>query len=213
MAVNDRLIEFVREALSVGQSREHIRAALTEAGWSEHEIAESLASFATTDFTPPVPCPRPHLTARDTFIYLLLFASLGFVASYLVTLVHSALDLKLPSSTDSQWLNLYATRMIRFSIAVLVVSAPVFVWMTVYTRRQVSEDAGRRRSPARRWLTYLALLVAALVFLGDAVYVIFSFLNGEATTRFLLKALTVACVSLPIFGFYLHDIEEHVDER
>lgn len=213
MAVNDRLIQFVREALSNGRSREDIRDALTAAGWSKHEIAESLAAFAATDFTPPVPRPRAHLTARDTFVYLLLFASLAFVAIYLITLVHGLLDLLLPDPGAEYWEERNAMDDIRWSIATLLVATPVFVWMTLHVRRQILEDAGRRRSPARKWLTYMALFIAALVFFGDAVFVINSFLNGEATLRFLLKALTVACVSGTIFAFHLRDIEEGVDER
>ena len=42
---------------------------------------------------------------------------------------------------------------------------------------------------------------------------IYSFLSGEATLRFLLKALTVAAVSAAIFVFYLRDIRDDGDER
>ena len=49
--------------------------------------------------------------------------------------------------------------------------------------------------------------------LGDITYVIYSFLTGEATLRFLLKAAVVACVSGAVFWFYLRDIEEQADER
>jgi hypothetical protein len=213
MATDDRLIQFVREALSTGRTRDDIRMVLTNAGWSKHEIAEALGSFADTKFIPLVPRPRTHLTARDTFVYLLLFASLGFVASYLVTLVHAILELALPDPGDPEWRERNATDSIRWSIATLAVTTPVLVWMTRFTRHQILEDAGRRRSPVRKWLTYVALFVAALVFFGDAVFVIYSFLNGEATLRFLLKALTVACVSAAIFAFYLRDIEDGVSER
>ncbi len=213
MAVNDRLIQFVQDALANGQPREDIRAALNEAGWSEHEVSEALASFATTAFLPPVPRPRTQLTARDAFIYLLLFTSLAFVASYLIALVHSILDLALPAPGDPEWAFRGATDNIRWSIAFLIVATPVFVWMTVVTRRQINKDIGHRRSPVRKWLTYMALLVSALVFFGDAVFVIYAFLTGEATLRFFLKALTVACVTAVIFAFYLHDIEADTDER
>lgn len=213
MATNDSLIQFVREALSVGHSREDIRAALADAGWSERETAEALAAFATIQFSPPVPRPRPQLTARDAFIYLLLFTALAFVVANLVALVHGILDLSLPDPSDSTWIGRSATFRIRWSIAMLVVATPVFVWMTLYTRRQIAEDAGRRRSLVRKWLTYLAMFLSALVFFGDAVFVIYSFLNGEATLRFLLKALTVACVSGTVFAFYLRDVEAGSDER
>jgi hypothetical protein len=213
MPVDDRLVQFVREALSAGRARDDISVVLTSAGWSKHEIAQALGGFADTGFTPPVPRPRIHLTARDTFVYLLLFASLAFVASYLVMLVHAIIDLALPDPADGEWRVRSATDHIQWSIAILAVATPVFVWMTVFTRRQISEDAGRRRSPVRKWLTYMALFVTALVLCSVAVYVIYSFLSGEATLRFLLKALTVAAVSAAIFVFYLRDIRDDGDER
>lgn len=213
MAVDDRLVQFVSEALSTGRTRDDIRVVLTNAGWSEHEIAEALGSFAEIDFIPLVPRPRAHPTARDTFVYLLLFASLAFVGSYLVELIHAILDLALPESDETGWRERNATNRVRWSIATLTVATPVFVWMTRFTRRQISEDAGRRRSPVRKWLTYVALFFAALVFFSDAVFVIYNFLKGEATLRFLLKALTVACVSGAIFAFYLRDIGDGADER
>lgn len=213
MPIDDRLTQFVREALSAGRARDEIRAVLTSAGWSGHEIAQALGAFADTGFTPPVPRPRIHLTARDTFVYLLLFASLAFVASYLVTLIHAILDLSLPDPSNEEWRVRNATNSIQWSIATLAVATPVFVWMTVFTRRQISEDAGRRRSPVRKWLTYLALFVTASVLCSVAVYVIYSFLSGETTLRFLLKALTVAIVSAAIFGFYLRDIRDDGDDR
>lgn len=213
MAVNSTLVQFVHDALSAGRSRDDIRSALIDAGWSQPEIAGSLSAFAATDFTPPVPRPRPHLTARDTFIHLILFSSLGFVAFNLVSLVHGILDLALPDPTASGWEESYAKDSIRWSIAALVVSTPVYVWMSFVVHRQIRKDSGHRRSSARKWLTYMALFVAALVFLGDITYVIYSFLTGEATLRFLLKAAVVACVSGAVFWFYLRDIEEQADER
>ena len=123
------------------------------------------------------------------------------------------LDLTLPDPGAEAWSDRRATDRVRWSISILVIAAPVFVWMTLYTRRQLHEDAGRRRSLVRKWLTYLALFLSALAFLGDAAFVVYNFLAGEATLRFLLKALTVACVSAAIFIFYLRDVEADVDEQ
>ncbi|MDJ0638422.1 MAG: DUF5671 domain-containing protein [Paracoccaceae bacterium] len=213
MATNDILTQFVREALALGNSREDIQSALDDAGWSTREIAEAMEAFATTDFNPPVPKPRPQLTARDAFVYLVLFTALAFVATNLINLIHAVLDLILPDPGAEAWTDGRATDRARWSISILVIAAPVFVWMTLYTNRQIHEDAGHRRSLVRKWLTYLALFISALVFLGDAAFVIYSFLAGETTMRFLLKALTVACVSAAVFVFYLRDVEADADEQ
>lgn len=208
MASKDPVVQFVREALLKGHSRPEIKAALQDAGWSKWEISQGLASFAETDFSPPVPKPHPQLTARDAFVYLVLFTSLGFTAGFLISLISANLNILLPDPSDDLYRAEQSAEIIRMAISVLVIAAPVYIWMTVYTRRQIAADAGHKRSLVRKWLTYLALFVAAMFFLGDGVMVIYTFLDGEMTMRFILKALTFALISGAIFGFYLRDVEE-----
>jgi hypothetical protein len=208
----DSVGRFVRDALLADRSRADIREALDQAGWSENEVNEALAEFSEVKFTPPIPKPRPQLTARDVFIYAVLFTALTFTAIYLISLIHSILDLRMPDSADHQYVERYATGHMRYAIATLIVATPVYFWMSLYTRRRIEKDAGHRRSPVRKWLTYLTLFVAALTFLGDVTYLIYEFLQGEATMRFLLKSATVALVTLAIFTFYLRDVEYLKDE-
>lgn len=207
MASKDSVSQFVRDALLAGQSRENIRNALIQAGWSDRDVSDALAEFSEVEFTPPVPRPRPQPTARDVFVYAILFTALALTATYLVNLVLSILNLRMPDSADHQYLERRSIYMMRWSIAILIVSTPVYLWMSFYTRRRIVKGEGLHRSLVRKWLTYIALFVAALAFFGDATYVIYEFLKGEVTLRFLLKAATVALVSLAIFSFYLRDVE------
>jgi hypothetical protein len=48
--------------------------------------------------------------------------------------------------------------------------------------------------------------VAALVIIGDLVFVINTFLGGEITARFVLKALSVLAVAAVVFWYYLDDV-------
>ena len=57
-------------------------------------------------------------------------------------------------------------------------------------------------------MTYLTLLLSALVLLGDAIAVIYAFLSGDFTGQFFLKAVVVAVVAGFIFLFYLSDIRK-----
>jgi hypothetical protein len=209
---SDLMAGFVREALVAGRSRDETRAALRAAGWSEREVARALGAWADTTFLPPVPRPQPHVTARDAFVYLVLFAALGATAFSLVELVNALIDLNLGDPTEP-YMRDYARSEIRWSIATLVVWAPVLVWLTQRTGRQIAQDPGRARAPVRQWLTYLALFVAALVFLGDMVYLLWRYLEGEAPLAFVLKSLTVAVVSGVVFLYYLRDAERNRDDR
>ena len=54
-------------------------------------------------------------------------------------------------------------------------------------------------------MTYVTLLFAAAVLLGDLVAVIYAFLSGDLTVQFALKALVVAGIAGGIFGYYRRD--------
>ncbi len=212
MQTKDPVGQFVRDALLADRSRQDIRQALRQAGWSNRDINEALEAFSEGDFKPPIPMPRPQLTAHDVFIYAILFTALTFTAIHLIALVHAILDIALPDPADHATLEIGAARRMRWSIATLIVSAPVYLWMSSHTRQRIELHETHRRSPVRKWLTYITLFVSALTFLGDATVLIFGFLQGEATLRFVLKATVVATVTLAIFAFYLQDVEGRNNE-
>jgi hypothetical protein len=54
----------------------------------------------------------------------------------------------------------------------------------------------------RKWLTYLTLLIAAGVIVGDFISLVFSMLSGELTLRFLLKTAVVAAIAGAGFGYF-----------
>lgn len=207
MQTREPVGQFVRDALLADRSRQDIRNALAQAGWSDHEISDALAEFSEVEFTPPIPVPRPQWTAHDVFIYAITFTALAFTAFNLVSLFHAILDLKMPDPADSPYIAFSATSRMRWAIATLIIATPVYLWMSRYTRQRIEKHESHRRSPVRKWLTYITLFFAALTFFGDATYLIYGFLQGEATLRFVLKAVVVGVVASSIFVFYLRDME------
>ena len=81
MAINDDLLEFVRDALARGTPRAQVQDVLLAAGWNRDQINGAIDSYADVDFPIPVPRPRPYLSAREAFMYLLLFTTL-YVSAY-----------------------------------------------------------------------------------------------------------------------------------
>ncbi len=74
------------------------------------------------------------------------------------------------------------------------------------SRAPQSRDPERRGSKVRKWLTYLTLFVAATILTGDLITLLYNLLGGELTSRFLLKAATVAAIAGGVFGYYLWDL-------
>jgi hypothetical protein len=202
MALAEELVRFVREALARGRSRTEVADALEQAGWGRDQVHRALDAFAPIDFPVPVPRPRPSLSARQAFTYLLLFSTLYFGAYHLGSLVFQFVDWARPDPATSVTAE-YVRDSIRFSVSALVVTMPLFLYMSMLTNRELAADPNQRTSPVRRWLTYLTLFIAACVLIGDVTTLVYSLLGGELTTRFVLKVVTVAVIAGTSFWYYL----------
>lgn len=199
----DDLLRFVRESLARGASRTDIEAALREAGWTGDQVANALGAFSTVAFAVPVPAPRPYVSAREAFLYLVLYATLFTSAYSLGELLFHFIDRALPDMAMRGWDLSYQ---IRWAIARLVVAAPVFLFTAHRVHRMLATDPTKQGSPVRKWLTYVALFIAASVVIGDVVTLVSYALGGELTARFLLKVATVAIIAGSIFLYYLRDL-------
>ena len=202
----DQLAQFVADALKEGRTRAEISAALREAGWTGTEVAGSLDAWAETGFTPPVPRPRPYVSAREAFLYALMFLALAMTAWNITTLGFELIELWLPDLTDKY--TRYNVQSVRWSISVLVVFFPLFLVMNTRAQRAAHADPGQRRSAVRKWFGYITLFLAAIALLGDLIAVIYALLSGELTARFIAKAGLVALTAGLIFLYFRGEMAE-----
>ncbi|MBT8400257.1 MAG: hypothetical protein KJO98_07260 [Rhodothermia bacterium] len=212
MTTDDALSRFVREALSNGLKREQIEDALSSAGWERSQIRDALKSFAEVEFPIPVPRPRSHVSARDAFVYLLLYTTLYISAFNLGSLLFQFIELAFPAATDPDGHALIARENIRWAVASIVIAFPVFLYMSRRVNQAVARDPVRRDSGVRKWLTYLTLFVAAGILIGDLIALVHSLLSGELTIRFVLKVLTIGLIAGTIFWYYLRDVRSESGE-
>lgn len=207
-----RLRDFIEASLRAGKSREEIRDALTAAGWSQEQIGDGLRFFADVAFVVPVPGPRTQLSARDAFLYLLMFGALYVSAYQLGSLLFSIINLAFPSE-----LNPYegpgAELAIRWATSSLIIAFPLFLGVSIKLDREIRADPTRRQSAVRRWLTYLTLLVAAGFIVGDLITLVNNLLSGELTVRFMLKFAVVAVITGVVFAYFLHSARKDSEER
>ncbi len=203
----DLLAEFVRDALTQGRSRADIATALQDAGWTRSEITDALGAWSDTAFTPPVPRPRPYLSARDAFFYGLMFVALGMTAFHLVQLCFHLIEMWLPTPLQSDW-NRYDRDSMRWSVAALIVFAPLFGLLDRRANRQIAANPGQRRSGVRKWFSYATLFVTALTLLGALFYTVYAFLDGDLTTRLIAKIATLTGIAGAIFLYYRPVVRE-----
>ncbi|MCD9086464.1 DUF5671 domain-containing protein [Stenotrophomonas sp. SY1] len=203
---------FVREALMRGHSRPQVQQALLAAGWSDEQIRGVLDGWAEVDFALPVPRPRASLSAREAFLYLVLFSTLYLFAWNLGSLLFKLIEYTLADAAVAQWRGNSMGSSIRWSISMLIIVFPVFVFVARHVSNDVARHPIKRLSPVRRWLTYLTLFVAAVVLIGDLTTLVFNLLSGELSLRFVLKVLVVGLIAGTVFAYYLWDLrKEEVD--
>ena len=203
---------FVRESLARGLPRESIESALASAGWPAEQTRSALDAYAAVDFPVPVPRPRPYLSAREAFLYLVLFTTLYVAAWHLGSLLFDLLNLAFPDATDSEYARDRIDNSVRWSTASVLIAFPVFVYMARYLSLELARNPVKRLSAVRRWLTYLTMFFAAAVLIGDMITLVYNALGGEVTIRFALKVLVAAVISGAIFGFYLRDLRREERE-
>lgn len=213
MAIATRDLElFVREALAAGQPRPAIEAALAQAGWPPEQVRDALDAYADVAFPVPVPRPRPYLSAREAFLYLVLFATLYVSAYHLGSLLFDLLNRALPDPADAGYAFANAGSSMRWSVASLLVAFPVFLFVARLLGRELARNPVKRLSAVRRWLTYITLFLAAGIVVGDLIAAVYNLLGGELTLRFALKVLVVGAIAGTVFAYYLLDLRREERE-
>jgi len=137
-----------------------------------------------------------------------LFSTLYVSAYHLGSLVFTFIERAFPdaAATANEYVVDYTRQRMRWSLASLIVAFPVFVAVSRSLDREIRRDPTKRSSMVRRWLTYLTLFLAAIALVADVISLVYYFLGGELTTRFLLKVATVAAIAGASFWYYLSDL-------
>jgi hypothetical protein len=204
--MNDELRQFVKEGLAAGLAKPEVEAKLLEAGWPKDEVTGALAGYADVESPVPVPRPRPYLSAADAFVYLVLFFTLYTSAFALVKLLFEFVHHHFPDSGVRPWRSADAS--IRWATASLVIAFPVFLTLSRKTYLALRDNPDKRNSKVRKWLSYMTLVVASGVLLCDVITLVYYFLAGELSVRFLLKFLIVGVVASAVFGFYIWHLRQ-----
>ena len=215
VAVHPKISEFIERARANGVSDPSIVGVLTARGWPEKEVYEALA--VAYERLTGIEIPRrgsAGAAAKDAFFYLLIFSTLATWTFGLGWLAFTLID---HWFEDSLFSNGYYPQMESYSIAsalaTILVAFPVYL---LVSRAIVSEERKHPEkldSPVRKWLTYMALVVAAAVFMGDLIAALTTLLRGELTSRFVAKAFVVLVISGGVFFYYFAGVRKSDEPR
>ena len=210
MKRDEHLLEFIEVAKSQGVSDDSVVGLLKGHGWHQDAVYDALAAYYQKLTGLKVPTrTRSGAAAKDAFYYLLAFSTLatwtiGF-GSLIFTLIENWIAD--PLAQNSYGNGGYANSAVASSIASILVAFPIYLLVMRLIIRDARLDPEKLESGVRKWLTYIALLIATAVMIGDLVTVLEFFLRGEFTSRFLAKAATVIVISGAVLWYYLGELK------
>ncbi len=145
---------------------------------------------------------------KNIFLYLTAFITLGYDVWHFLSVIFSAIDKKIPDILDStyNYYSSYANDSFRFSVASLIVMFPLYVLVSWYINRQIEKNKMDAESKIRHAMIWATMLITVLSIAGSLVSIIYNYLGGELSNRFVYKALSVTLVSIVIGVYYYYTL-------
>ena len=207
----DSLVEFIRAARQKGAGDAFIVELLHSRGWSEKKILGAFAAYYEAETGMSVPARGGGIeAARDAFLHLLSFIALGTWTIALGSLFFTLIDRWFPLAGTVFSVNRYS---VSYEMAGIIVAFPLYLAIIRSMTRGAAANPERLQSPTRKWLTYLALLVAAAIVIGDLVTFLAYFLRGDLTVHFALEVLTLLVLAGGVLSYYLTTLRDEAPPR
>jgi len=202
----EELLKFIKAAKAQGAQDPFIATLLRQNGWSERRVYAAFTAYyeGVTEMAVPARGGRIE-SSRDAFLYLITYGALATWTCALVLLTYALVDFYWPNTLDR--VSAAALRSsVSGELASIIIAFPLFLLLTRSILTDLAKRPESREAEVRHSLTYLALAVAFIFLLGDAIFFLQQFLSGDLTARFIVKALVLSLVAGGVFLYYLKSL-------
>ena len=176
---------------------------LRQAGWPERRIYAAFTAYYAREHGLVLPVRGSRLEyAREALLYLLNFISLAVWITAAGHLFYVLIDRRFPSALDSAYLRESSRFDLSLELAAIIVAFPIFAVVSRLIARSLKARPEGSESGVRRWLTSVALVIAAVIIIGDAIAFLNEFFQGDLTLRFVLKSLVLVVLAGGVFVYY-----------
>lgn len=146
---------------------------------------------------------------KEVFLQVLSMTTLYLTVINVLQILWQALNKWLPDALEMEYgYSAFSNGVIQFALASFIVSFPVFLVTTLALKKMYGENQESATSKLRRYLTYITLFIGSLVMIGDVIAIVTTYLSGELTVRFLLKALSIVVVVGGAWMYYYTEIKK-----
>ena len=145
---------------------------------------------------------------QDFFLFLFCTIALYVSAISFISLLYAIINKYFPDTLFGYFSA--ADSSAKWAIASLIIFFPVFIWLSWLINKSIRQFPEMTHLAIRKVLYYFTMFAAGLMMAIDLVALIFYFLDGEITTRFILKVIVILLVGLTVFTHYLYDLRRDV---
>ncbi|PIZ92484.1 MAG: hypothetical protein COX82_04700 [Candidatus Magasanikbacteria bacterium CG_4_10_14_0_2_um_filter_41_10] len=150
--------------------------------------------------------------AKDFFLHLLSSITLYLSAIAFLMVTFQLINYLFPEVSADIWRYDYSSGVLRTGLSMLIITLPVFLGSRIFLGKMYTKEPERKAFKMRKWLMYLTLFVAAIIVIVTLIMIVNTFLSGEISSRFMLKALATIAVAALVFSYYLLDIKDGLNK-
>lgn len=148
------------------------------------------------------------VVVRDVLLQLLTTATLYLSVVGVLLVIWSLAEYWFPQYPDARS-GVLEEGPTRAGIAMALVAFPVFVYMSTYTKKRQSLQT----IELRQTFAYINLFVVMVTVLVDLMVVIDSYLSGDLTPRFFVRAAGVLLMAALVYLYYRNDSSHEGDQE
>jgi hypothetical protein len=149
----------------------------------------------------------PNDSPRDLFLHLLAIFTLYMSVFNLLNMLFRFVEMRFPETANrAEWSGPLDS--IRFAVATMVIAFPVYVWAARFAVRDVADNPWKIRLWTCRCPFYLTIFLAAVTSIVDLIWLLYSFLEDELTTPFVLKVAAVLIVTGLVGLYYFLEVRQ-----
>jgi hypothetical protein len=207
------LARFVNEAKRNGLPDDALVPLLRQNGWSERRVYETLSAYYGTHLRMRPPSRSgPAENAQDAFC-MLNFITLAFWTTALYQILYTLIERSFPDATAYMSGPLIDRIAWQLTTVTVTVAFPIFALINRLIERSLRRRPDLLDSPVRSWLTYIALVGAALIVLVDVIWFVEAWLRGNLTIHFLLDSTVLLVIGGGVFCYYLAGLRRSATGR
>jgi len=141
-------------------------------------------------------------TPKDFFLHLGATVALYVAVGALINLTFSVINYFLPDALAGYFYG----NAVAWPISMLIVLVPILYVLEWLINRDITLVPEKSEIWIRKWRIYLTLFLAIVLFGGDLITLINTYLNGEITSRLIYKVIVVLLIAGSVGKYYFFSI-------